>query len=158
MAFIMIFSIVLSINYDVSNQFMVEANGLLTGRLSAAKSAYDQYGFSIIGQDFQTIFNTTTVSFGDSTKQQQVIDNAFMHLLIHYGILPSILLFWYYFSNVFWLYKNRKIDVLFVLFLSFIQGVSEGILYSTYNVALFILAATQYERMSQRKEKIIYDD
>lgn len=158
MAFVMIFSIVLSINYDVSNQFMVEANRLLTGRLSAAKSAYDQYGFSILGQDFQTIFNTTTVSFGDSTQQQQVIDNAFMHLLIHYGILPSILLFWYYFSNVFWLYKNRKIDVLFVLFLSFIQGVSEGILYSTYNVALFILAATQYERMLQRKEKIIYDD
>lgn len=155
MAVVAILSVVLSVNYDPSNNAMVVLNKVLTGRLSAAKEAYDQYGFSIMGQDFQTIFETSTVAFGESGKQQQVIDNAFMHLLVHYGIFPTALLMWYYFSNVVWLYKTQQLNVLFVVFLSFIQGVSEGNIYSSYNAVLFILAATQYQRMSQRKGALI---
>lgn len=151
MAFIAILSVLLSINYDPSNNFMVTLNAMLTGRLSAAKSAYDQYGFSIMGQNFQTIFKTSTVAFGKVGEQQQVIDNAFMHLLVHYGILPTTILMWYYFSNVVWLYKSQKVDILFIVFLSFVQGITEGTIYSTYNAALFILAATQYERMAHLK-------
>ena len=62
MAVVAILSVVLSVNYDPSNNAMVVLNKVLTGRLSAAKEAYDQYGFSIMGQDFQTIFETSTVT------------------------------------------------------------------------------------------------
>lgn len=151
MAFVAFASVFLSICYDSSNNIMAMLDSMLTGRLSAANSAYDQYGFSIMGQNFETVFRTSTVAFGDIGKQQQVVDNAFMHLLIHYGVLPTILLMWYYFSNAVWLYKNHKINVLFVICLTFIQGVTEGTIYSSYNAVLFILAATQYERMSQLK-------
>ena len=149
--FVMIFfavaSVALSVNYNPSYNFMVELNALLTGRLSAAKAAYDQYGFSMMGQDFQTIFQTSTVAFGKAGMQQQVIDNAFMHMLVHYGILPTALLMWYYFSNVIWLYKHQRMDILFVVLLSFIQGITEGTIYSSYNAVLFILATVQYNRM-----------
>lgn len=158
MAVTAILSVVLSVNYDSSSTFMVEFNEVLTGRLSAAKEAYDRYGFSIMGQDFQTIFQTNTVAFGESGKQQQVIDNAFMHLLVHYGILPTTVLMWYYFSNAVWLYRTQQLNVLFVMFLSFIQGVSEGNIYSSYNAILFILAATQYRRMSRCKGSINIDE
>lgn len=147
MTFFAVASVVLSVNYNSSNGFMVELNTMLTGRLSAAKSAYDQYGFSIMGQNFQTIFKTSTVAFGKAGMQQQVIDNAFMHMLVHYGILPTALLMWYYFSNVIWLYKRQRMDVLFVVLLSFIQGITEGTIYSSYNAVLFILATMQYDRM-----------
>ena len=155
MASVMVLSIFLCVNYNPSNTLMVAVDEMLTGRLSAAKAAYDEYGFSIMGQDFQTIFKTSTVAFGDTSKQQQVIDNAFMHMLVHYGILPSALLIWYYFSNVFWLFNNRRMDILFVVMLSFTQGIAEGTIYSTYNVALFILATVQYQRMSQRGNSIL---
>ena len=154
MVVVAVFSVVCSVYYDPNNSVMVEINAAMTGRLSAAKSAYDEYGFSLMGQDFQTIFKTDTVAFGEAGKQQQVIDNSFMHLLVHYGIIPSIILLWYYFSNTYWLYKNHRMDLLFVLFLSFIQGVSEGVLYSTYNLALFLVATAQYERMSRRRDKL----
>lgn len=157
MAVAAILSVVLSVNYDPSSTFMVAFNEVLTGRLSAAKEAYDQYGFSIMGQDFQTIFKTNTVAFGEAGKQQQVIDNAFMHLLVHYGIFPTAVLMWYYFSNAVWLYRTQQLNVLFVMFLSFIQGVSEGNIYSSYNAILFILATTQYQRMSRYKGSIIID-
>lgn len=146
MSFIAVASVALSVNYNPSYNFMVELNTMLTGRLSAAKSAYDQYGFSIMGQDFQTIFQTSTVAFGEAGMQQQVIDNAFMHMLVHYGILPTALLMWYYFSNVIWLYKRQRMDILFVVLLSFIQGITEGTIYSSYNAVLFILATMQYDR------------
>lgn len=101
----------------------------------------------MMGQDFQTIFQTSTVAFGKAGMQQQVIDNAFMHMLVHYGILPTALLMWYYFSNVIWLYKHQRMDILFVVLLSFIQGITEGTIYSSYNAVLFILATVQYNRM-----------
>ena len=44
-------------------------------------------------------------------------------------------------------YKRQRMDILFVVLLSFIQGITEGTIYSSYNAVLFILATMQYDRM-----------
>jgi hypothetical protein len=149
-----VLSLYISVNFDYGNEWMVQLNSILTGRLSAAYGAYKQYGFSIFGQPMKTIFHSSTVSFGESGAQQLVVDNSFMHLFI-----PSVILYLYYFVNIIWLYREHRWNALFVVFMCFLEGLTEGIVFSPYfNVGLFILAPLQFERMKSQDNAIMRID
>lgn len=142
-------SITLTINYDSSKEWMVNLNSFMTGRLSAGNLAYQEDGISIFGQDFTTIFQSANFQFGDKNAQQKVVDNAFMHLLIHYGIIPSIILIGYFLINVKWLIEKEMYTMCLIVVMSYAMGISEGTLYSMQNIVLYLLATLQYVRIEK---------
>lgn len=155
MIIICLLSIILTINYDPSKEWMVNLNTFMTGRLSAGNLAYQEDGISILGQNFTTIFQSSNFQFGDKNAQQKVVDNAFMHLLIHYGIIPSVILIGYFLTNVKWLIENEKYTMCLIVVMSYAMGISEGTLYSTQNIVLYLLATLQYDRIKEgRKDGI----
>lgn len=151
MIFICLMSIILTITYDPSKEWMVNVNAFMTGRLSAGNLAYKEDGVSILGQNFTTIFQSANFQFGDQNAQQKVVDNAFMHLLIHYGIIPAILVIGYFLINVKWLIENDKYTMCLIVVMSYVMGISEGTLYSMQNIVLYLLATLQYDRIERGK-------
>ena len=149
MIIICLMSVILTINYDPSKEWMVTLNTFMTGRLSAGNLAYQEDGISILGQNFTTIFQSTNFQFGDINAQQKVVDNAFMHLLIHYGIVPAIILIGYFLTNVKWLIENGKYTMCLIVVMSYVMGISEGTLYSMQNIVLYLLATLQYDRIKK---------
>ena len=78
-----------------------------------------------------------------------------MHLLIHYGIIPSVILIGYFLTNVKWLIENEKYTMCLIVVMSYAMGISEGTLYSTQNIVLYLLATLQYDRIKEgRKDGI----
>lgn len=82
-----IFSIIMMISYDGSNTIQSQLNDMLSSRLSLAHTYYVSNGVSLFGADpnsFPPIYAVT-----DTISLPFVVDNAFDHLMLLYGIVPS---------------------------------------------------------------------
>lgn len=153
MLLVVTISIFMTVFYNPGNQIMVAISDAFTGRFQYANDAYRAYGITLFGQILKVTFGQ--YGTGDVTL---VVDNSFAYMLITFGIIPTLVALWYYFSNMEWLADTEQIEAMLILFMCFVSGISEGMVYSSkFNIGLYIIAPMQYSRIlyanSKRKER-----
>lgn len=142
-------SIFMTVFYNPGNQIMATISEAFTGRFEFANDAYRAYGITLFGQILKVTFGQ--YGTGDVTL---VVDNSFAYMLITFGIIPSLVVLWYYFSNIEWLADTEQIAAMLILFMCFVSGISEGMVYSSnFNIGLYIIAPMQYSRIIYAKSK-----
>lgn len=85
----MLFSLLVMIVYDNSGIFTVLMNKLLSGRPYYSHQYYAASGIRFLGNSF----SDGPVLMADGVKTSFLVDNAFDHVLLRYGLLSFILLF-----------------------------------------------------------------
>lgn len=88
----------LMVSYDASVSWMSSLNDFLSGRLNLAHSYYETYGIELFGRPYSDLL----IQVG--TRETLMIDNAYVFLLMVYGLIPTIailgLYIWLFVSNL----------------------------------------------------------
>lgn len=109
--------------YNASDAIMRALDTALTGRLNLAHAYYQVQGLTLFGSDY----SQANLVFWESGKPYTfVVDNAFCHLLLRYGIVPTALFLAGLFSLLAKLLHERRWDsILFGLTLMSVYGFCE---------------------------------
>lgn len=84
-----VFSIVVILVYNPENAFLARIDSMLSGRLSIAKNAWNQYGVHLFGK------NITWIGYGLGVTIQgdyNYVDNSYLQFLLNYGLLLWLML------------------------------------------------------------------
>lgn len=133
MLFSILFSLFMCITYDSSSAFYQFFDDLLTTRLSSAKSLFEQYGFSLFGQYINELNASTATA---------VLDNAYMHLFINYGLVLGILIIVGYFSSAKLALREQNYAILVIIATIFVCGICECWFYLLTNNPFLLLLST----------------
>lgn len=131
MLFSLVFSIVVTIGYQMGNPFCIAINTLIYKRFSYASSILSEYGLSLFGQKIALVSSIDAIDLGINAV---ILDNAYMLMLIRCGLVFFLLVMLssFYVVNKSINEKNYKIAVVIVLY--FICGISEKWLFTvSYN-------------------------
>ena len=138
MIFSIIFSIFLSINYNSNNRVYSFINSLLSTRISSAHNLYVQYGFSIFGQNINLV---STIQAKEEGTSSIILDNAYMHMLLHFGIFVTAIILIGYFVAVKYAFENGTYSIAILIATIFIYGISENLFFNiSMNPFLILLS------------------
>lgn len=76
--------------YDANSKVWQAMNGMLSGRLSLANQYYSMYSITLFGRNYSTYTPFITDFAGQPVDF--LVDNAYAHLLLRYGLIPALLL------------------------------------------------------------------
>ena len=134
MAVCVIASVLLCVNYDKLGTIGYIIDEILTHRVKWGFSFYNNYGFSLFGQEITLISSTQAIASGGSSA---ILDNAYMHLLIRYGIVLSAILMLIYYKLVGYAFKLKKHKIALIVLIYFVCGITEKwLLMLPYNYVL----------------------
>lgn len=91
-------SILITILYNPANQAWNSLNDLVTGRFQQTHDSFYNYGCTLFGQEIELEGNGLTVTEDGVIHKESVsddhnfIDNGYMSLLIHNGVIPTLLM------------------------------------------------------------------
>ncbi len=109
--------------YNPSNPVEFALNSVLTGRLRLANGYYEMQPLTLLGSDF-TAFSP--IYWENGKAYTFVVDNAWCHLVLRYGLIPTLLFLAGYALLFLKLVRQRRWDaVLFGLLLMSVYGFSE---------------------------------
>lgn len=114
-------------------------NSFLTGRLELASRCVEQYELTLFGQQMQFVSSNDSLITGATGF---VVDNAFVHLLYHYGFAPTTIIYLFYSVELISAWRNRD-SLLLVLFAAvFMSAIMENWFFNpSMNSLLFLLFA-----------------
>lgn len=122
-----------------------------TKRFSYAHAALKIFGISFLGQRVY-INEAERASVGIS--QNLFLDNAYMSILIRFGVVLFIIFCWGYLYNMYFQYKKGNYIMVIILFLYSVYGIIEnGIYLMSYNFFLLSFADILFYK-SKVKESI----
>ena len=123
-AALILFSLYAMIFFDSSNGFQAALDEALSGRLRWAHAYYKLQPLTLFGSDFEDVPMIYYSSSGELTKF--VVDNAYAHLVLRFGLIPSAIFFIGLFALFLCLVKQQRWDyMLFGLTLMTILGFME---------------------------------
>lgn len=133
-------SICTAITYSSSNSFLVLLDVMLGGRISYAKNSLIKYGISLFGQQI-TWVGYGRDAFGNiSTRTYDYVDNLYIQMLQHYGIIFAVLFTILITITIYRCYKQNKYDLAFLLFIISIHFIVDDLtLYLQYNTLWFLI-------------------
>ena len=121
-------SMIMMIIYDDSNEIMSIVNSALSGRFYLANLFYEHFPLTIFGYDYEGVSLVSNIS-------GLYVDNAYAHLILHYGIISMIifgLVLLMFFGSVLDNFRKNKADFqdseLLGMCLYLIIGLSEKML------------------------------
>ncbi|MFQ6838317.1 MAG: hypothetical protein ACLRSU_12470 [Thomasclavelia spiroformis] len=113
-------------------------DNLLTGRLRLANSFLEKYGITLFGNKIEFISSRIAI---EENTYTWVLDNMYLYILVHLGIIAFILIFLVLKKIIDVLYETNNMAGILVLCLYMIFGLSEtGMLRFEYNS--FIILGT----------------
>ena len=152
--FIMILSIAFSIfmclTYNSGSAFYEFFDDLLTTRFSSANSIFSNYGFSILGQDVTLV---STIEAKEQGITAIVLDNAYMHLLIRFGLLLSALVIGGYFYSAKIALREKNYGILIIIAIIFVCGIAETWFLSLSSNPFLLLVSTGLYNQDLKLEK-----
>jgi len=80
----LMFGLILPFIYDANSALMTSIDGWLSGRISCADWFIRNNGISLIGQEIDFLSTQEAASLGLTAS---VLDNAYIHLLVHFGVV-----------------------------------------------------------------------
>lgn len=121
--------------------FLYSLDLLLHGRFSACGTVFELYGLSLFGQKVIVAQTAERARLGIPTWIHLYLDNAYCSMLVMYGIVAYLLFTVFYTMNMNKQLKNRRYEMVFVLFLISVYGLMERTLFiMTFNA--FLLSAS----------------
>lgn len=143
-------SIYCAICYNPRNVFMFLLDTIFSKRLSFANNYLNEYGFSILGQEIEQISSLEASALGVTAK---ILDNAYMHIFINYGLIIGIILFFGYTKLVARSIRTNDYKTIICICIFFIWGVSEKYLYMpSYNFTLIFLGGILFDEFKDITE------
>lgn len=143
-------SIILSILYNSKSAIMLTINKALSTRLSTAHQLFQEFGLSLLGQRiYTTVSERTFAGFGST---EIALDNSFMRILLHWGIVIYILFSLCILYLLIYCIKHKETRLFITLFTMIIYSVFERLIYmGTYCVFILALSSVIYENKSLNK-------
>ncbi len=109
--------------YDPSNPVHFALNSTLSGRLWLAHSYYEMQPLTLLGSTFEKF---SPIYWENGKPYTFVVDNAWCHLILRYGLVPATLFSCGFFAMLFRLLRGKKWDaLLFGFVLMSVYGFSE---------------------------------
>lgn len=113
----------LMVAYDPANPVHAALNSALSGRLRLANAYYRMQPLTLFGSDFSRF---DPIYWESGRPYDFVVDNAFCHLLLRYGIVPTALFMAGLFALLAKLLRERRCGVLlFGITIMMVYGFSE---------------------------------
>lgn len=141
--FLMLGSVILCINYNIHNEFMLNLNKLFSGRINQGNIFINNYGFSIIGQSVETVSYRAALN---KNIKAAILDNAYINMGIIYGIIPLFLFLLSYSLLIKKAIKERIYPILVMLITFALYGVMETYLFNIiYNLFLIFISYVLYK-------------
>lgn len=147
--------IVYYIIFNLNQTFLLDVNGTIMSRINQSRTALNQYGFSIWGQEVNLV-SQTAIYFGTVSSDTRffAIDCLYVFLPVRYGIIPSIY-FLYQYTRCMYIYMKKRNMVAFTIGISLIVfSLMETALLSTMMSFFFICAYASNYGESQKATKI----
>lgn len=142
-----ILSMIAAYLYSIGNPIGIKLDTLLTGRLRLAGLFFKEYGISLLGH--RITFVSSRVAIQENTLTW-VLDNLYMYLLIHLGIIVFVLVFVIIKKCIDILYTNKNVGGILVIVSYMIFGLAEtGMIRFEYNAFLVLCTLV----FSQKKVK-----
>ena len=137
-------SLFLTFNYSKNNNLLYKVNELTSSRIMLANMYIKKYSvFSLFGQEI-----SETNRFIDSKQNPNYIplDNGYVHLILKFGFLTTIIFFLFYFIALKRLYENKNYILIFIIFILNLYLVMEATTIGViYNPFLLVFATTFYD-------------
>lgn len=125
--------------YDVSTEWMVTLNGILSNRLEITNKAINLYDYKLFGQNIIEIGAGRTV---EHQEEYFFLDDSYIRILLLYGIVlfvVSLLIFWKCGEKA--MQCNKIVVLLAVVAISVHSFMEHHILEIAYNPLLFFVFA-----------------
>lgn len=120
---VVLLSLYMMFCFDPTNGFQVAVDDALSGRFKWAHAYYQLQPLTLFGSNFKQL---APIYWSNGVPSTFVVDNAYAHLVLRFGIVPSILFFVGYSILFVHLIRQRRCDcVLFGLALMAIFGFAE---------------------------------
>lgn len=140
-----------AVTYNGSNPTFELLDVLLSKRLSFAHSFIEKYGFTLFGQELELISIDQASLLGVSAL---VLDNAFLHLILRYGIVAFVTVIALYLYIFLYGYRNGDIIMCVSIAVVFISGFSEKWLFMIgYSNLLLSFGSAQLSRLGQNSKR-----
>lgn len=132
-------SFIISFAYANGNKLAIELDKLLSKRIYYSYAFIEEYGLKPFGTTVEFIYNNF-----DQSKELWVLDNAYLLLMIRYGIIVSIMFILGLYSIIKKLLKeenNSKLIIIFAIYfiISFIETSIFKIQYNPFLVYFSVL-------------------
>lgn len=117
-------SVYFMVCYDPSNPLHSAINSVLSGRLRLAHGYYSMQPLTLLGSSFEGV---PPIYYEDGVPKSFVVDNAWCHLILRFGVIPAALYSIGFFILFFRTLKEERWDaLLFGLVLMTVYGLSEN--------------------------------
>lgn len=111
------------VNYNPARSIDSVLNNLLSGRLRLAHGYYQMKGLSLFGTNY---IDSPVIYWENGKPYHFVVDNAYCHLILRYGIIPSALFIIGLFSLIIKMVRQNQWDsLLFGIVLMSVYGLTE---------------------------------
>ena len=132
-----------------------EIDKLLSYRFSMSHIVYSIYGIKLFGQP---VYLTTNERIAVGLTGHLYLDNAYMSMLIKYGVVGYGIFSILFILTMMFLYKKEQYILLFCFFIYAIYGIMEPAMYRlTYNTLLIFIGSFVFSkdfREHERKDRI----
>ena len=148
-------SIFLGLNYSHENQnFISKINRITSERIMLANRYMKKYPIiSIFGNNIPEANRYIDKS---NNPNYIPLDNGYIHLLLEFGILVTIIFIYCYFISITRLYKSKNYSLILILFLLNLYLVMEATIYAVlYNPFLLIFSTVFYDDIKGIDSKIL---
>ena len=143
---ILIASLFLSYNYNGEGIYK-DINKIVTNRLRFANWYLDNYDINLFGQK---IIKVSTIEAANKKIDRHILDNAYISLLLNYGIIPTITFLMIIFSAINKSYKEKNKAIITLIIIYFLIGFVETYLYLFYaNIYLIYLTTHPHNKMKE---------
>lgn len=120
---IVLLSLYMMFNFDSSNAIQEAMDEALSGRFKWAHAYYQLQPLTLFGSNFEQL---APIYWSNGVPSKFVVDNAYAHLVLRFGIVPSVLFFAGYAALLLHLIKQQRWDyVLFGVVLMAVFGFTE---------------------------------
>lgn len=97
--------------YSSTNSLFQSLDALVNGRFGLAHSYYELAPISLLGNDYSN-YDPIFYNTEDGTASQFMVDNAYCHIILRYGLLPSLIFFSSFCSLSVLVYRQQRWDAL----------------------------------------------
>ena len=150
--FLLICSALCTIFYRADSPFWALLDKFFTKRLRFANYCLENYGLSVFGQNLPFV-SSMEAQMGGSAKL--ILDNAYMRVILYYGIIPGFCFLFYYFRCLDTACRQKNIPLAAAMLFFAVYGLSERFMLGVfYNFPLLIAGLDRLSFKSSHTQSI----
>lgn len=137
--------------YSSNNYFGVQLDNLFTTRISSMYNFLKLYDINLMGNKLLII---TTETARNNHIQSMILDNAFVHIILNYGLVIFCIFSVWMKKTFDFAYKQKNDAIIIILFLLVIYGLMETYLFKIpYNAFLIFFGQFIYYKEEKNNEQ-----